>query len=55
MTVAELIAELQKTPPDARAFIDSPHMDEVTLVVKVVIPVRSGLCAGGQELLVVIR
>jgi hypothetical protein len=55
MTVAELIAKLQEMPQDARVFTDSPHMDEATVVRRVVIPVRSGPCAGGQEALVLVQ
>lgn len=55
MTVSDLIAALQKMPQDARVFVDSRHMDEATIVRKVVIPVRSGPCAGGQELLVLVQ
>lgn len=55
MTVAELIAALLEMPGDARVFVDSPNMDEATIVRKVVIPVRAGPCAGGQELLVLVQ
>lgn len=55
MTVAELIAKLQEMPQDARVFVDSPHMDEAMFLRKVVIPVRSGPRAGGEELLVLVQ
>lgn len=55
MTVAELIAALQEMPQEARVFVDSPHMDEATTARKVVIPIRVGPKAGGQELLVLVQ
>lgn len=56
MTVAELIAALQKMPQDARVFVDSPNMDEATVVRKVVTPIRRpGPYYGGQETLVLVQ